>query len=151
MIAAKAGGEITGELSAMRLREELSALEVMGVNPIAYLALPRIFGTFLAFPILSLLSLISALSMATVVAVFQFDLNSHTFTHDLFTMITLTDLYSLLGKGAVFSLVLSGIQCYCGFTAPLSPQGVGLATNRSVVASTVAIGWVNLIISGGVY
>jgi phospholipid/cholesterol/gamma-HCH transport system permease protein len=151
MIAAKAGGEITGELSAKRLREELSALEVMGVNPIAHLALPRILGTFLAFPILSLISLACSLIMATIVAVFQFDLNPFTFTQDLFLMITLTDLFTLFYKGAVFSLVLSGIQCYSGFTAPLSPQGVGLATNRSVVASTVAIGWVNLIISGGFY
>lgn len=151
IIAAKAGGEITGELASMKIREELDALEVLGVNPIAYLVAPRVAATALAFPILSLVSLFASLGMATLVAVFQFGLNPATFTNDLFTMIGLRDLYTLLAKGIAFSLVLSLIQCTCGFMAPLSPQGVGLATNQSVVFSTVAIGWINLVISGAVY
>lgn len=151
MIAAKAGGEITGELATMKLREELDALEMMGVNPIAYLVLPRVLGTMIAFPILSLMSLVAALGMATVVAVFQFKLNYATFTHDLLALITLADLEVLLAKGLAFSVILSFIQCFSGFTAPGSPQGVGLATNRTVVASAVAIGWINLVISGSAY
>ncbi len=151
MVAVKAGSEIASELAAMRIRNQIDAIEVMGVDPIRWLVVPRLIGSLLAMPILTLVVLYAAVASGWVVGVVQYDLNGALFMSQVLGFITPYDLGTAMLKAGAFGLTLAIIQCYCGFAAEHGPQGVGLATNRAIVASVAAISWVNLVISGLMY
>ena len=135
----------------MRIRSQIDAIEVMGVDPLRFLVVPRVLGSIFALPLLTTLVLYAAIASGYGVAVWQFDLNGTQYIAQITQFVTPHDLLSAILKSFVFGLTLSLIQCYCGFKAENGPQGVGMATNRAIVAGISITALANLIISGFMY
>ncbi len=151
MVAAKAGTEMASQLGVMRIQEQIDALEVMAVNPLAHLVGPRLVGIMLVLPALTLISIFTMLCAAYLVAVFQLNLNGRTFLHFAADGIAPLDFVYAMLKALVFGGVICTISCLSGLRCGPGPVGVGQATNRAVVASAVACVILNYLMSEVLY
>jgi len=151
MVAAKAGTEMASQIGVMRIREQIDALEVMAVNPYAFLVAPRLFGITLVLPALTLISIFMMLASGYLVSVHQLGLNGSVFLEFATQGIAAVDfLYGML-KAVYFGLVICTVSCFFGFTCARGPEGVGEATNRAVVVSAVVCVCSNYFISEILY
>lgn len=138
MVAAKAGTEMASQIGVMRIREQVDALEVMAVNPYAFLVTPRLLGILAVLPALTIIAIFVMVLSGYLVAVHQLGLNGSTFLHFASEGIRAADfLYGAL-KAMYFGVVICTVSCYFGFHCERGPEGVGAATNKAVVASAVA-------------
>ena len=151
MVAAKAGTEMASQIGVMRIREQIDALEVMAVNPLAYLIGPRLFGILLVLPPLTIIATATTIAAAYLVSVYQLDINGYTFLEYATQAIALSDFLWGSLKGLLFGVVICTVSCYQGFTCERGPEGVGSATNRAVVISAVVCVALNYFISELVY
>ncbi|MCP4449138.1 MAG: ABC transporter permease [Myxococcales bacterium] len=139
MLSGRVGAGIATELGTMRITEQIDALESMAVNPIQFLVLPRIVAGALMTPILVLLFFIVAMLGAYVVAVVQLGGDAGHFQLNFERMVSFEEVAKGLLKGLIFGFTLTLIGCYYGFAASGGGRGVGIATTKAVVASSVSV------------
>jgi phospholipid/cholesterol/gamma-HCH transport system permease protein len=151
MVASQAGSSISAELGAMRVKEEIDALEVMAINPIQRLVVPRLLAGFFVTPLLNAVASFVGLLGGYLVAVPIKGMNSGTFFDRLFMMVTPMDLTIGVVKTAIFGLAITAIACYYGYHVTGGAEGVGRATNRTVVYSAVVVLLLNYLISSMIY
>lgn len=152
VVAAMQGGAgIAAELGAMRAREEIDAMEAMGVDPRAVLAGPRILAAIFAAPILNAISIVVSIVGAYVAAVPLLGVPHGVFVEDLLGALTLADVWVSQAKTLVFGALLGGVCAAAGFHAERGPSGVGRAANRAVVASVIVVLAANYLLNTAVY
>ncbi len=137
--AAQAGCRMTAEIGAMRIGEEIDAIEVMGLRPISFVVGTRLIGGMLCVIPGYLLTLITTFFVMDTVVVKFHDEHSGTFNHYFVEFLTPRDLAYSVIKVAVFCAVVTLIHCYYGYFAEGGPVGVGKASGRAVRASLVMI------------
>ena len=146
-LAAQVGAGFTAELGAMRVNEEIDALEVMAVRPVPYLVSTRILAALIAIIPLYLISLFASYFATKLVVVNLLGLSGGTYEHYFSLFLPPIDvLYSLI-KAMVFAVAVALIHCYYGFNATGGPAGVGVAVGRAIRASIVAVNVINLMLS----
>jgi len=151
MVAAKAGSGMAAELATMRVKQQIDAIEVMGVNPYWLLISPRLLASVLMLPLLVTIGNFFGLMSGFCVAVIQLKINAGAFMSSVAQSVGVTDLFNGMIKGAVLGFVLSAISCYYGFNASSGAEGVGSATNKAVVVSCVVGIIVNYLLSEWMY
>ncbi len=151
MVAAKAGTEMASQVGVMRIREQLDALEVMAVNPLAHVIAPRLLGILVVLPALTVVAIFTMIAAAYGVAVWQLDLNGDTFLRFAADGITPLDLVYGQIKGLFFGVLICTVSCWYGFECGPGPEGVGQATNRAVVTSAVLCVSLNYFLSELMY
>ena len=147
VVAMQGGAGIAAELGAMRVREELDAMEVMGVDARRVVTGPRILGTILAAPLLNLIAIATAMIGGYIVAVPLYGVSHTAFVDDTLHGFLLRDLVLSASKAAIFGFLVGGICATAGFYAGRGPAGVGHAAHRGVVISVVAVLVVNYCIN----
>jgi len=146
-LAAQVGAGFTAELGAMRVNEEIDALEVMAVRPVPYLVSSRIIAALVAITPLYLISLFASYIATELVVVKLLGLSGGTYDHYFSLFLPPVDvLYSLL-KAMIFAVTVALIHCYYGFNATGGPAGVGIAVGKAIRASIVAVNVINLMMS----
>jgi phospholipid/cholesterol/gamma-HCH transport system permease protein len=146
-LAAQVGAGFTAELGAMRVNEEIDALEVMAVRPVPYLISTRIIAALVAVIPLYLIALFSSYIATEWVVTKLLGLSGGTYQHYFGLFLPPVDvLYSLL-KACVFAIAVALIHCYYGFNASGGPAGVGIAVGKAIRASIVAVNVLNLMLS----
>ena len=138
MVAAKAGTEMTAQLAVMRTKDQIDALEVMGIDPRAELVTPPLLAILIALPALTIISIAIALVAAVLVAVFQLGLDYGQFMDWLIRNITVFDLFAATIKSLFFAAIIAVVSGYFGFFSERGPAGVGRATNRAVVVMCIS-------------
>jgi phospholipid/cholesterol/gamma-HCH transport system permease protein len=151
MIAAKAGTEMTSHIGVMRIREQIDALEVMAVNPLAHLVAPRMLGILMVLPALTMISIFVMMAAACGVSVFQLGLSGELFLEFAVDSIDAMDFVYGAIKAFIFGLIICTISCFFGFNCGQGPEGVGQATNRAVVLGSVICIILNYFISELLY
>jgi len=151
MIAAKAGTEMTSQISVMRITEQIDALEVMAVDPLSHVVSPRVLGILLVMPALTIIALAATLLAGYTVSVYQLGLNGDLFWEYAARGVRPIDMLYAVIKALVFGVIICTLSCWFGFRCERSPQGVGKATNRAVVASAVTCVIVNYFLSELLY
>lgn len=139
MLAGRVGAGIATELGTMRISEQIDALESMAVNPIQFLVLPRIVAGALMTPILVLLFFIIGMGGAYLVAVTQLGGDEGHFILNFKLMVDFLEVGKGLIKGLIFGFTVALIGCYYGFNASGGGRGVGIATTKAVVVSSVSV------------
>ena len=139
MVASQTGAEVAAELGAMRVRQQLDAMEVMAVDPVPALVVPRILAGMLITPVLTLVGSFTGVAGGYLIAVPVMGANGGAFAANLFSWVEMSDVAGGLVKAAVFGLGIMTISCYHGFRARGGASGVGRATNDAVVASVVSV------------
>ena len=139
MVTGRAGSAIATELGTMKVSEQIDALSTMAVNPIQYLAVPRVFAMTAVMPLLTMLFNMVGFLGAYIVSVFQAGIDRGTFMGRIHQYVQLSDVLGGLVKSAVFGFVIALIACQKGMNAEGGSRGVGLAATRTVVSGSVSI------------
>jgi phospholipid/cholesterol/gamma-HCH transport system permease protein len=146
-LTATVGAGFTAQLGAMRISEEIDALEVMGVPSIPYLVTTRLIAGLVAVVPLYVVGLVSSYFSTRLIVTLYFHQSGGTYDHYFHTFLVPTDvLYSFL-KIIIFAIVIMLIHCYYGYYASGGPAGVGVAVGRAVRTSIVAINVIDLFLS----
>src|ERR1044072_7942851 len=140
ILAAKVGTGIVAELGAMRISDEIDALEVMGVPPVSFLCGTRLLAAWMAFPFMYLVG-IGVMYFASYIAVVEQvgDVSKGGYLLIFWMFQNPPDLIYSLIKGMVMATAIVMVGCYYGYTASGGPVGVGTATAKSMVLNIVLV------------
>jgi phospholipid/cholesterol/gamma-HCH transport system permease protein len=143
VVAGVVGAAMTADLGARRIREEIDALEVLGISPIRDLIVPRVIAVTLMTGMLDLVALTFGCLGGFLAAVPILGASSGAFMASFFANATVTDLWGSVVKTTIFGLIIGVVCCYKGLTVQGGPIGVGRAVNQAVVISFAGIFVVN--------
>jgi len=139
LFAGRAGTSLTSEIGLMRATDQLTAMKMMAVDPLRYVAAPRFLGGVVAMPFLAAVFSIIGLFGAQLVGVKLMGVDRGAFWSQMQSNVGVKDVMEGIVKSVVFGLACSLIAVYEGYHAEPTAAGVGLATTRTVVASSVLI------------
>jgi phospholipid/cholesterol/gamma-HCH transport system permease protein len=146
-LAAQVGAGFTAQLGAMRISDEIDALEVMGVNSVVYLVATRVWAALITMIPLYLAALFASYLASELVVTKFFGLSPGTYQHYFRLYLPPLDiLYSFL-KAMIFAVLVTFVHCYYGYTASGGPAGVGVAAGRAIRLSIILVVVVNLFMS----
>ncbi len=137
LFAGRAGTALAAELGLMRATDQIAAMEIMAVDPMKRVVLPRFLGGVIAMPLLTATFIAIGLFGAQLVGVQFFGVDQGSFWSQMRSSVELADVREGLIKGVVFGVACSLIAVYEGYNALPTAEGVGRATTRTVVISAV--------------
>jgi phospholipid/cholesterol/gamma-HCH transport system permease protein len=139
VVAGVAGTAICADLGARKVREELDALAVLGVDPIRSIVVPRFLALGVMTAALNVVSVMCGIFAGWCAAVLTFGESSAGYLATFTSNFTLPDLLGSLIKTALFGFIVAIVCCYKGMNVKGGPEGVGRAVNQAVVIAFVAI------------
>lgn len=139
VVAGFVGGGMAATVASMRVNEEIDALEVMSINPVRYLVLPRLAAMMLALPLLTVYADVVGTAGGMLVSQYTLGLPPRDFYEQAWKSLELADVYFGLFKAHVFGVIITLIACDQGFVTTGGAEGVGRATMRAVVYSFLMI------------
>jgi len=138
IVAGVAGTAITADLGARKIREELDALQVLGVDPVKNLVVPRFLALMIITGLFDAFAIIAGLT-GGVLASLSFKAPLGPFFATLLTNASTTDLWGSVVKCTMFGAIVAIVCCYKGMTASGGAEGVGRAVNSAVVIATTGV------------
>lgn len=139
IVAGRSGSAIAAELGTMKVTEQIEALEIMAINPVRFLAVPRFLALIVMLPALTILGNLSGILGGFIVGTQSLSINADLYMQTTFKYLELTDIYTGLVKSFVFAVIIALIGCYEGLHTKGGAEGVGRSTTRSVVLSFIFI------------
>ncbi|HEY9562360.1 MAG TPA: ABC transporter permease [Nocardioides sp.] len=145
--AARIGCGFTSRIGAMRISEEIDALESMAIRPIPYLISTRVVASLIVMMPLFLIGLVGTYLATDFMVTTFFGQSSGTYDHYFSTFVAPIDVVYAGLKVIVLTLVVTLIHCYYGFTATGGPEGVGRATGMAIRSSIIAITLLDIVLT----
>jgi len=139
MIIGRAGSSITAEIGIMRVTEQTDALEMMAVNPMQRIILPRIIATTIAVPLLVSVFDVVGIGAGYIVGVELLGVNPGAYMAELVAKIEMIDLNGGWVKAVAFGFMIGTICTYMGYRAQPTTEGVAKATTQAVVVASVGV------------
>jgi phospholipid/cholesterol/gamma-HCH transport system permease protein len=139
VIAGRVGASIAAELGTMKVTEQIDALEIMAIDPVRYLAMPRMLASVLMMPILVIFANTIAVFGAFIVSNYFLNVTFEVFFDSVKYFFIFRDLTGGLVKTLFFGGVTALLGCHIGFRTQGGAEGVGLSTIRSFVLSAAMI------------
>ena len=150
-LAATIGAGATAQIGAMRINEEIDALEVMGIRSIAYLSSSRVVaGVIVVIPLYCIAVLMSFLA-ARSGTTYVYGQSTGVYDHYFRTFLNPTDIIWSFGQAIVMAIAVMLVHTYYGYTATGGPAGVGEAVGRAVRASLIAMTFVTMVVTLSIY
>lgn len=150
-LAATVGCGFTAQLGAMRISEEVDALEVMAIPSMPFLVATRVIGGLIAIVPLYVVGLLSSYFASRLVTTQFYGQSTGTYDYYFNAFLPPGDVLWSFGKVLVFAVTVILIHCYHGYTATGGPAGVGVAVGRAVRTSIVAINVLDLLLSMSIW
>ena len=135
ILAASIGSAMAAELGTMVVSEEIDALQVMSVNPVDFLVMPRLLALLIMCPTLTVYTDIIGIIGGGFIAVTQLDVNWSEFYQNAMDYLKVKDIYVGIFKAFVFGLVVATISCHQGLSTTDGALGVGKSARKAVVRS----------------
>ncbi len=148
MVTGRAGSGIAAELGAMRVTEQIDALETMGVDPVRKLVVPRLVACLIALPLLTIVTDVVAIFGGLLIALVKLDLTFDLYMRSVYLTLAQTgfvagvipiDFVSGLLKPVFFGAIIAITACYYGLSTRGGTEGVGRAATGAVVTSSIFI------------
>jgi phospholipid/cholesterol/gamma-HCH transport system permease protein len=139
MVSGRCASSMAAEIGTMRVTEQIDALEIMAINPHRFLSLPRIVGTFIALPVLTVIAEFDALLVSGAYAHFFLDIPFGVFNYGLTHLFYAKDFFGGLVKSLFFAVVIATAGCYFGFNVRGGAREVGRAATYAVVTASILI------------
>jgi phospholipid/cholesterol/gamma-HCH transport system permease protein len=146
-LSATVGCGFTAQLGAMRISEEIDALEVMAVPSLPFLVTARLIAGFIAVIPLYVIGLLCSYLSSRTIATVYYGQSTGTYDHYFRLFLPPTDVLWSFFKVLVFAIVIVMTHCYYGYTAKGGPAGVGVAVGRAVRTAIVAINIIDFFLS----
>jgi phospholipid/cholesterol/gamma-HCH transport system permease protein len=138
IVAGVAGTAITADLGARKIREELDALQVLGVDPVKNLVVPRFLALMIVTGLFDVYAVLAGL-FGGVLTVLVFGQPLGPFFSTLLTNASTTDLWGSVVNCTMFGAIIAVVACYKGMTASGGAEGVGRAVNQAVVITFLGV------------
>jgi phospholipid/cholesterol/gamma-HCH transport system permease protein len=149
LFASRAGSAITAEIGLMKATDQISAMEMMAVNPVARVVAPRFWGGVLSMPLLAALFSAMGIFGAYLVGVRLLGVDEGAFWSQMQAAVDFRqDVVNGVIKSVVFGIGISAVATYEGFDAPPTAEGVSRATTRTVVHSSLLVLALDLVLTG---
>jgi phospholipid/cholesterol/gamma-HCH transport system permease protein len=139
LVAGRVGAGIGAELGAMKVTEQIDALEAVAVDSFKFLAVTRIIACIIAMPLLTTITDFCGIVGGFVAEASISGMSLSLYFSRAFSLIEFTDFVPATLKTCVFGLIIGTIACYLGFTTTQGTEGVGRTATRSVVLSSMLI------------
>lgn len=139
VVGGRVSAAMAAELGTMKVTEQIDAMEMIAIDPIEYLVLPRIVAGICMLPVLTVFSDFLAIIGGMVVAKASLGVSFNVFSVGLKLFYHHQDIIGGLMKTFVFGFIISLMGCYHGFTTRGGAEGVGMSTMRAVVSSCLLI------------
>jgi phospholipid/cholesterol/gamma-HCH transport system permease protein len=147
IIAGAAGSAICSDMGARKIREEIDAMEVLGVDPLARLIAPRVVATVFVAVMINGLVIAAGIGGGYFFTVIVQGGSAGAFLSSFTALASLNDLYVAMVKAAVFGWLAAIVGAYKGLNAGGGPSGVGRAVNESVIVAFMCLFFLNAVIS----
>ena len=138
-LSGRVGANIAAQLGTMRVSEQIDALETLAYNPVAYLVVPRVLAGTLMFPVIVIFSNGIGIVAGWITAINLLDMSTQEFVRGLRLFYEPFDLAYSLIKTTSFGFLVTIVGCFQGFSTEGGAEGVGVATTRAVVISSMLI------------
>jgi len=139
IISGRSGSAIASEIASMKFTEELDAIKTMGLNPIRFVVVPKLWAMLVCMPLLSVMALGFGLLGGFLIGITYIQLAPYTFINRIFISLFFWDIVTGLIKSVSFAIIITIVGTYRGLTFTGGADGVGRATTSSVVSSIFAI------------
>jgi phospholipid/cholesterol/gamma-HCH transport system permease protein len=139
LFAGRAGTALASEIGLMKATDQLSAMEMMAINPLRRVLVPRFLGGVIAMPLLVAVFTVIGLFGAHIVGVNLLGVDPGAFWQQMQSTLELSDIYEGIVKSIVFGIVASLYAVWEGYNAVPTAEGVGRATTRTVVLTAIAV------------
>ena len=147
LFAGRAGTSLTSEIGLMKSTDQLTAMQMMAVDPLRHVIAPRFIGGIIAMPLLAATFSVIGLFGAQLIGVQQMGVDVGAFWSQTQNAVDLHDVNEGIVKSLVFGVACSLIAVYEGYHCEPTPEGVGLATTRTVVTSSVMVLLLNYLLT----
>ncbi len=151
IVIGRSASSITAELGTMKVSEEIDALEVMGVDPVRYLVMPRVAAMTIMMPCLTVIGECLGLFGGALISSFSLGMDPYYYGSRLLQAVFLRDLWSGLIKSLIFGFIVGILACYRGLNVEGGAEGVGRETTNSVVLCLKAMLATNCILTALFY
>ena len=148
IVIGRSGSAVAAELGTMKVSEEIEALEVMAINPVQYLVVPRFLAMLVMLPALTIMGNYVGVFGGWAVCHFALNFNTAGYVLRALQSADTWDLYSGMIKSAVFAWLVITIACNAGLRVEGGAEGVGQATTSSVVQALLAMLVTNAVLTG---
>lgn len=139
MVTGRAGSAIAAEIGTMRITEQIDALTTLRINSFQYLVVPRILGSTVIMPFLTIFSMIFGIVGGYIICVYVLQLSPQDYIDSIKNYVELSDITGGLKKSAAFGFILSWVGTYKGYYTSGGARGVGISTTQSVVVGSILI------------
>ncbi|MBM4142159.1 MAG: ABC transporter permease [Lentisphaerae bacterium] len=139
ILAACVGSAMAARLATMTVSEEIEALELMSIDPVRFLVMPRLAAMAVMTPVLTFYASIMGVLGGGLVGVTQLDVAWSAYFYNATRYAAVKDLYVGLLKALLFGIIITIVSCHAGFGATQGAQGVGYATRRAVITAFLLI------------
>jgi phospholipid/cholesterol/gamma-HCH transport system permease protein len=139
MVGGRVGSGITAELGSMTVTEQVDALRAMAISPVRRLVVPRVLATVIMMPVLTSIADVLGILGGLGIAVLELQMTAQDYITSIWQQLSISDIFSGLGKTFFFGLEIAAIGCYNGLQAQGGAASVGLATTRTVVLASICV------------
>jgi phospholipid/cholesterol/gamma-HCH transport system permease protein len=139
LFAGRAGTALASEIGLMKATDQLSAMEMMAINPLQRVLVPRFLGGVISMPMLTAIFIIVGLFGAHMVGVMLLGVDEGAFWQQLQSTLEMRDVYEGVFKSVVFGIAASLFAVWEGYNAIPTAEGVGRATTRTVVITAITV------------
>src|SRR4051794_24079189 len=146
LVAGRVGAGIGAELGAMKVTEQIDALEAVAVDSFKFLAVTRILACIIAMPLLTTVTDFTGIVGGWFAEFSISGMSTQLYFRRAFSLIEFQDFIPATLKTAIFGLIIGTIASYLGFTTTQGTEGVGRTSTRSVVLSSIAIIVTNVVL-----
>ena len=151
IVIGRSGSAITAELGTMKVAEEIEALNVMGIDPVKFLVVPRLLAMIIMMPVLTVLGEGVGLFAGWLISVTALHLDPIFYVANSIDAVEQKDLFTGLLKAVIFGCVVGTVGCYYGIQVEGGAEGVGKATTKSVVTSLTSMLAMDALLTAIVY
>jgi phospholipid/cholesterol/gamma-HCH transport system permease protein len=139
LFAGRAGTALSSEIGLMKATDQLAAMEMMAINPLRRVIVPRFLGGVISMPLLTAVFSVVGLFGAHIVAVNLMGVDAGAFWQQIHSGLDPADIYEGIIKSVVFGVVASLLAVWEGYNSIPTAEGVGRATTRTVVETAIAV------------
>jgi phospholipid/cholesterol/gamma-HCH transport system permease protein len=139
MMAGRVGAGISAEVGSMKVTQQIDAIRALGTNPLQKIVTPKIIATTIACPLLTIFGNFFGILGGLIISNSQLAVSGHDFFFKAFEVLTIRDVCGGIFKAIFFGFIIGAIGCYSGLNTSGGTQGVGNATTKAVVTSSILI------------
>ena len=139
MITGRMGSSMAAELGTMRVTEQIDALVTLSTNPIKYLVVPRFLASIIMLPALTLIADLTGIIGGALVTKVFLNKNLIDYFGQIPAFVGMVDIMGGVIKGVIFGMIMAMVSCFQGFYTSGGAEGVGKATTRAVVITSMGV------------